>query len=299
MSFKKFLAILLAAVLVFAFAACGEKPEAPEETEAVTDAIEEATDALIEESTDAEAVEADTTEEASQPDETAAAVEETEAAAEEETEAPAEETTEEAKKVPQTKEEIVEFYKAAAAETDKGPVTTDFRMELVNLTGDGGFGKIASAFEGIVRNALAKKSTPGDSITGGYTKLTADDVASATATDDGKYTTVVIKLKEQTDGFEGSPKEGHVGHGITVLGSAQTAIDALEGVTVDASGGSVLLKYTDPTINVKIDNETGKIVSGTWTYTVNIDVKNVTIKLGPIPIKVEGLRGAIKTTNKL
>ena len=305
MTFKKILAVSLAAVLALSFAACGKKAEEPEETAAPTEAIETQVDLP----TDAEEIltqepeetEADVTEEVATQAVEAPADDTTTTTvpAEPETEAPAEETTEEAKKVPQTKEEIVEFYKKAAAETDKGPVKTDFKMELINLEGDGAFGTIASAFEGIVKNALAKKSTPGDSITGGYTKLTADDVASATAKDDGKYTTVTIKLKEQTDGFEGQPKEGHVGHGITVLGIAQTAIDALEGVSVNTDGGSVLLKYTDPTINVKIDNETGKIVSGSWNYTVNIDVKNVTLKLGPLPVKVAGLRGAIKTTNKM
>ena len=295
MTLKKILAATLAAVLALSLAACGgktaeETEPAVEDTTAAVEVVETETSALDlieEESTDA-VTEAASVEAAEDTTTTAAA---TEAATE-----AAEETTEAAKKVPETKQEIVDFYKAAATETDKGPVKTNFVMELKDMSGDGGFGAFAGAFEGIVRNTLAKKSTPGDSITGGYQKLTADDVASATATDDGKYTTVNIKLKEQTDGFKANSKEGHVGHGVTVLGDVQDAIDAMDGVSVDTSGGTVALRYNNASITAKIDNATGKIVSGTWKYSVNLDIKNITLKLGPIPVKVPGLYGQIDAT---
>jgi len=295
MSKKKILAVILALVMVLSFAACGgktEEPAAPDEE--TTEAVAE-TEAVVEdEETLTEAPE-EVTEEAAE-----AAEEATEAPAaqeEEETEAPAEETTEEAKKVPETKEEIVEFYKAAAAASDKAGVKTSNVMKLESLEGgSGGVGAFVNLLEPIVRNTLEKNSSTDNHITGGYQNLTADDVASATATDDGKYTTVTINLKEQTDGMNGKSKEGHVGHGISVLDGMQQAVDQLSGLDVDASGGTLAIRYNNAQIKVKIDNETGKIVSGTWSYKANVTIDNVIGKIGFVKVTLKGASAVISQT---
>ena len=283
---KKLLALILVAVLALTMASCGgsKAPETPEDT---TAAVEVETEAV----TDAE--------EASIPDETAEeAATDAEApteAAEEETEA-VEETTEEVdeKKTPETKEEIVEFYKAAATLTNKEKINATDQMTLVSLDGGSGVvGGLVSAFEPIAKKALAKNSGPIDHITGGFDKLTADDVASATASDDGKYTHIRINLKEQTDGMNGKSKEGHVGHGVSILDGVQTAIDQLDGVTVDTSEGEIKLHYNNAYIDCKVDNETGKIVSGTWHYTVNVTINNIKAKIGFISATLHDAKGVV------
>lgn len=283
---KKLLALMLVAVLALTMAACGSKePEAPADT---TAAVEAETEAVTQE------VETTAAEDTSDVTEPADAEETTEAAAE--TEAAPEETTEEVteKKTPETKEEIVEFYKAAATLTNKGKVNAQDQMTLVSLDGGSGVvGGLVSAFEPIAKKALAKNSGSLDHITGGFDKLTADDVASATATDEGKYTHVRINLKEQTDGMNGKSREGHVGHGISILDGVQTAIDQLDGVTVDASQGEVKLHYNNAYIDCKIDNETGKVVSGTWHYTVNVTINNVTAKIGFISATLHDAKGVV------
>ena len=290
---KKVFAVCLASLMALSFAACGAKEKEPDVTEPVV------TEAVIEGETLApEDVVTEAAEEVTE-DATEAAPEETEAAAEEaeETEAPAEETTEEAKKTPETKEEIVEFYKAAAAASDKAGVNTSNVMKLESLEGgSGAVGAFVNLLEPIVKSTLERNSSSDNHITGGYQKLTADDVASATAKDDGKYTTITINLKEQTDGMNGKSKEGHVGHGISVLDGMQQAVDQLNGLDVDASGGTLAIRYNNAKINVKIDNETGKIVSGTWSYKANVTIDNVKGKIGIISVTLKGASAVISQT---
>ena len=288
---KKLLALMLVAALVLCMTACGgKKTEEPADT----------TIAEIESTIDTEEIEVtDTEDTTAAAEETEAPAEEapTEAAAAEETEAPAEETTEaeDENKTPETKEEIVEFYKKAAAETNKGKINANDQMTLVSLDGGSGLvGGLVSAFEPIAKKALAKNSGSIDHITGGFENLTADDVASATAKSDGKYTTVRINLKEQTDGMNGKSKEGHVGHGVSILDGVQTAIDQLDGVTVDTSNGDIKLHYNNAYIDCKIDNETGKVVSGKWHYTVNVSINNVTAKIGILSATLKDSKGVVE-----
>lgn len=266
MKFKKILAASLAAVMAISFAACGSKTEDPAE-----DATVPATEAVVDDATVAE----DTTVEVTE------AVEET---TEEVTEA-------EEDKVPETAEEIVEAYKAAAILTDKDKPLVNEVMSLTSCEGGDGFaGKLIDLLVPIGKKALEKNSGTANGLTGGYEKLVADDVASAKASDDGKYTTLTIELKQQVNGGE---KEGHVGHGITVLGDVQRAIDELGGVEVDTSNGSIDLTYSNAKITVKIDNATGKIVSGTWSFRVTASIKNVVGKIGIVKATLNGTKAVI------
>ncbi len=301
MTMKKLLAVSLAVLMVLTFAACGAKDNEPEATEpAVTEEIAADAQTLApDEETVTEAAEVVTEETAQAETEAAEAetekVEETEAPAEEATEAVTEEEAE--NKVPETKEEIVEFYKAAAAASDKAGVKTSNVMKLEDLQGgSGAVGGFINLFKPIVSSTLEKNSSTDDHITGGYKNLTADDVASATAKSDGKYTTITINLKEQTDGMNGSSKEGHVGHGISVLNGMQQAIDELNGVDVDASGGTLNIRYNNAKIQVKVDNETGRIVSGTWSYRSNVTIDNVKAKIGIIGVTLKDASAIISQT---
>ena len=291
MSLKKILAATLAAVLALSMAACGAKDDAEDTTTAVED-----TTIAVEAEASTEATEVVEASSEADAEETEAQTEAAEEKAEE-TEAATEEATEEEKKTPTTKEEIVDFYKKAATETDKGTVKTTSKMKLDALDGGGGaIGAFINVFKPAVESALEKNSTSSDHITGGYENLTAADVASATATDDGKYTTVTINLKDQTDGFTGDEHSGHVGHGVTVLGNVQNAINEINGLSAELGDGTVQLKYNSASIKVKVDNATGKIVSGTWFYKVNILVDNVKMKLGIFTVTPKNMTGTVSNT---
>ncbi len=276
---KKFLALAMAAVMALSLAACGENTETPETT---TDAaVVEETNAPVEETNAVEVTEEAASEEATGAAEETSAVEET-------TEAEAEIDL-------NTTEGVVEFYKQAAKATDAaGSINASDKMSLESLDGgEGGIGKLISLFEPIAKRALENNSGSVSNITGGYDKLTASDVSSAKAVDDGKYTTITINLKDQVAGMVSPEKEGTVGHGITTLGKVQDAIDELGGVEIDHSNGSITLTYTNAYINVKVDNATGKIVSGNWGYKVNVAIDNVTAKISFISATLNGAKGVV------
>ena len=297
MRLKRILALALAAALATSMAACGAKEETPDTTEAAADTTVEMIAEESEKVVDlAEETSAEAAEEPSEAAETEAAEEQT---AEADADAPTEEATEAEKKTPTTVEEIVEFYKNAATETDKGKGSfkTSSQMKLEDLQGgSGAVGAFVNVFKPAVESALEKNSTSSDHITGGYKNLTAADVASATATDDGKYTTVTINLKEQTDGFTGESKSGHVGHGVSVLGNVQNAINEINGLSAELGDGTVKLRYNGAYIKAKIDNATGKIVSGTWFYRVNILIDNVKMKLGIFTVTPKNMTGIVTNT---
>ena len=278
----------MAAVLALSLAACGSK--APEEPE--TEPAEVITEEVLTQAEETAAPEEDTT---AAEEETAAAADATEAAAEE-TEAATEAETEAEKKTPETKAEIVEFYKQAAIASDSTAKGQD-KMEMTKLDGGSGLvGSLVSAFEPIAKKALSNNSGTTNGITGGYEKLSEADVANATAKDDGKYTTIHIDLKNQTDGMNGKSNEGSVGHGVSVLDGVQKAIDELKGVDIDTSEGSIKLQYHNAYIDAKIDNATGKIVSGKWHHTVDILINNVKVKIGIISATLKDAIGAVEYT---
>ena len=285
---KKILAVAMAAVFALSLAACGSKTTEEPETEPA----EVITEEVLTQAEETTAPEADTT---AAEEETAAAADETEAPAEE-TEAATEAETEAEKKTPETKAEIVEFYKQAAIASDSTAKGQD-KMEMTKLDGGSGLvGSLVSAFEPIAKKALSNNSGTTDGITGGYEKLSEADVANATAKDDGKYTTIHIDLKNQTDGMNGKSNEGSVGHGVSVLDGVQKAIDELKGVDVDTSEGSIKLQYHNAYIDAKIDNATGKIVSGKWHHTVDILINNVKVKIGIISATLKDAVGAVEYT---
>ena len=290
MKLKKILALSTAAILALSLTACGDKKDAADETIPADTTIAEEIETVADVTAEESAAPEDTTAAEAADDETQAPDD-----AEETTEAAAEETTEEENKVPQTTEEIVEFYKKAAAAT--GKINANDKMELLSLDGGTtGAGKLIDLFEPIAKSALAKNSGPIDHITGGYENLTADDVSSATATlsPDGKTTHVRINLKQQVDGMNGKSKEGHVGHGVSILDGVQKAIDQLDGVSVDTSEGEIKLTYNDAYIDCTVDNATGKVVSGKWHYKVNVNIDNTKAKIGIIPATLNGAKGVVE-----
>ena len=170
-------------------------------------------------------------------------------------------------------------------------------MKLEKLQGTGGLGKILGSFEGIAKKALEKNSTETTWIPAGdHGDVLPTDVKNAKAaiSADGKYT------NSQTDGPKESSSKGPVGRSIGTLGNVQNALDELPGVSVTSGMENIKLTYNDAYVrDVKIDNATGKIISGTWHYKVNVDVKNLGVKVIGIPASIDTLTGIVDYTVKL
>lgn len=191
------------------------------------------------------------------------------------------------------KAEIIKFYQAAANKSAKTKKVQ--KLTLASLNGGSGFvGTIISSFESIAKSALAKNSTQSEGVPGGYSKLVPSDLVSASAKSDGKYTTIKMTPKEQTDQPKSQWDKGPVGHAIGVLGDIDNALKEIPAVTIEyeGSGRTLTLTYKKPFVNVKIDNNTGKIVNGSWGYDVHIKIDNVKVKLG-LSATLKGASGVV------
>ncbi len=192
------------------------------------------------------------------------------------------------------KAEIIKFYQAAANKSAKTKKVQ--KLTLASLEGGSGFvGGVINTFKGIAQSALEKNSTESEGVPGGYSKLVASDLASASAKSDGKYTTIKMTPKEQTDQPKSQWDKGPVGHAIGVLGDIDNALNELSGVSVDYAGSdrTLTLTYKKPFVEVKIDNNTGKIVNGKWGYDVHIKIDNVTARVIGVPLTLKGASGVV------
>lgn len=198
---------------------------------------------------------------------------------------------------------VVAFYNKAVNATVKNPPKGKQTMRLKKLEGTGGLGKILGSFEGIAKKALEKNSTETTWIPAGdHGDVLPTDVKNAKAaiSADGKYTIVSFNVNPQTDGPKESSSKGPVGRSIGTLGNVQNALDELPGVSVTSGMENIKLTYNDAYVrDVKIDNATGKIISGTWHYKVNVNVNNLGVKVVGIPASIDTLTGIVYYTVKI
>ena len=111
-------------------------------------------------------------------------------------------------------------------------------------------------------------------------------------TGNGK-TVITLILADQTDGYEADPKNGgSVSRGIGTMGSLKDALDEM-GAEFTSGAETVSLKYSNAVIRVEIDESTGKVVSGTWEYTVLIKVADARMSMSGMSVDLKNLQAAI------
>lgn len=263
MIYKKFFAFILSLVMIASLSACGkDTPDTPSDIN--TSTSEKSTDNTIQDETTSSTTEADDT---SSTTTTQPSV----ADKSEEPTVPANAPTQKPDSPADwTKAQIVEAYKAAARKTHSS-VKSQHRIEmkevLVNGKEIGFVVPIMSAF-------LKSNETDKDGITGGYDKLTAADVASARAYKNGSALIIEMTMNKQTSGASEDANSGCVGHAITTVGDIGTVAKQLEDkLPLELNDKETRIYYTNPTVKVVIDPN-GKIVNGTWQYTVDIRLNN-------------------------
>lgn len=175
---------------------------------------------------------------------------------------------------------VLKYYKAAAANTKSIDATQYMSMKRVDYTPRNSFQKgMLSLFTGIASAALAANSTPVNEVPGvpGVPdEIKSSDLISANAVAYGNYTIVTLNVRMQQD--DQNTKDAHqgpVGRTVGTVGDLGRVFEAMPSIKVNCSKGSITLKYDDCKVVVKIDNGSGMIVSGTWSYTVDIDVDNI------------------------
>ena len=120
-----------------------------------------------------------------------------------------------------------------------------------DLSGEGAIANLVSRFSSNINSALSKNSSASEGVPGAYSKLVASDLSSASAKSDGKYTTITMKAKEQTDTAKSAWDKGPVGHLIGVLGDVDKAITEL-GVPVNYETSNIKLTYKNASATVKL-----------------------------------------------
>ena len=282
---KKILAILLAAAMLFAFAACGDKTD--EETTTTT-AAEEITDAPVEESTDAP-------------------VEDTSA---EETEAPsaedpstadpsaAESTTEAANAMPEGKEAIVEYYNTAINNAKKSSKSIHSNYMKHAVAGEiTGIPKaLDSVGQSLIKDNMgeddSKKNVTWSSAADknaffpveGETyasKLTAADVKSATVTEkNGKWEIKITTVADpRSEGY--SHSNGHAPKAFNAV--LPGIIDGyIPGIAKSLfSVGTVATGYPSSTVVVTVDPATGNVTHANymlyWTLYIPLSGTDVVL----------------------
>ncbi len=172
---------------------------------------------------------------------------------------------------------VLKYYKAAAANTKSIDATQYMSMKRVDYTPRNSFQKgMLTVFTGIASAALTANSKAVTTIPGKYKQIKASDLISANAVAYGNYTIVTLNVRMQQD--DQNTKDAHqgpVGRTVGTVGNLDRVFEAMPSVKVDCSKGSITLKYDDCKVVVKIDNGSGSIVSGTWSYTVDVDIDNI------------------------
>lgn len=262
---KKVLALITALTMLVSFTACGKNTEKETTTVPDSPSYSQTPEADIPEETT----------EAALPDNTEAA----------ETSDVAEETTDTVSTVYKaadpsqwTAEEIVEFYKNAAAKSN--PTAKSSQVMLLNKliinNGEGALGFFTKILEPAIRSVVQKNALEFDGITGGFHDLSVSDTKSVKAYKSGEYTVVEMTLRNQIDDIHANEHEGTVGHAISVLGDIGRVIAEFPQFNVDLSNAKIDVHYVNAFVKVKI-NKNGIIEKGTWQYTCDPDINNVKI----------------------
>ncbi len=272
---KKFISLLTALSLVLSLAACGDSNK-PVESETTTEEV------LVDNPTSAEVELTDA------PDETVTNAEgETVTTSPDETTSAEETSALSANPAEWSKEEIIEFYKQAARKSKSvKSQKTMIMKELVVNEGNGLLATFVEMVTPLFKSTLEDNSTEFDGITGGYEKLVPSDVRTAKAYKSGNYTVIEMTMFEQVDGIHGQEKEGTVGHAISVVGDISVVAEKLPMFYIDFENSDLTIRYANPVLKVRINNTTGKIEKGTWSYDVIVNLKNLYIKNLRLPIEL-------------
>lgn len=195
--------------------------------------------------------------------------------------------------------QVLEIYNAAVIKTDEEAPLVESKMDLDKLSVGGATGStVAMIAKPIIKDVLAEEvfedyDIPGEGL------LTADDVVSAKSSTENGKTTVIIEVKDQTDDFNSDAyTAGPVSRAVGTLGDLESVFEEL-GSAFSAGGDTIGLTYTDCTVACIIDDATGEIVMGEWTYDVCFTIGYAEIMIEDIEIVFEDFEAVFSYTSVL
>ncbi len=281
---RKFISLILSFAVIFSLTACGndDSTVTPEKTTAAIDLTEEYTEATTEKASEENtltaeaAVESSTTEEAS--DDVPSSV------ADITNTASPEVSVTSAKSLAEwSNSEIAQAYKKAAVKSASSVKSQQaISLSAVSIN-NGQYENVIDFIMPIMSKLLANNSTETDGITGGYENITGYDIAQAKIYSVGQNTAIEMVMKEQTDGANSDSLGGTVGHAITTVGDIKVVTTQLNdlGLPIEVSAENTVIHYRNPIVKVLIGPD-GKIINGTWSYTVEIVLNNYKVGSSPV-----------------
>lgn len=191
-------------------------------------------------------------------------------------------------------EEVLEYYKLVSKRNANLKFTKT--LTLVSMSGGKSISqKAVDFFQPIAEKALAKNTITDEPYPGKPEKIVPSDWVAAAAKNDGKYTTVMIKVKEQTDGVNGSQFEGCAGRSMGVLDGIQLALSEMSVVSIDFAKTKMEVRYQNPMIKLKVKNSTGELVKGCceWGYRTQPYIYYLDGKVTVFNIHLEDASGVV------
>lgn len=174
-------------------------------------------------------------------------------------------------------ERIIEEYKQAATKSNANAKST-MKITLKDISvNNGEYDKAMSFVKPIIAKFIESSSTESTGITGGFQNIVPQDVSSAKAYKSGNDTVIEMVMVEQTSGPKEDANSGSVGHAITAVGDINAVVKDLSdmGLPLELSEQDTKIYYTNPSVKVVVNSD-GEIVSGTWSYMVQICMNNMT-----------------------
>ncbi len=192
------------------------------------------------------------------------------------------------------KEDVLEYYKLVSRKNADLLFTKT--LSLVSINGGKNISqKMIDIFTKVARKALARNTVNDEPYPGKPDKIKASDWREAKAVNDGTYTTLYIKVVEQTDGYNGSEYEGTAGRSLRVLDGIDRALKEMNMVSVDFSKTRMTVKYLEPTIKIKVRNSTGELVKDSceWKYTTDVYIETMESKFLAFNFHLEDAGGTV------
>ncbi len=285
---KKILAIILAAVLIFSFAACKKKDTGSNTTTGDAQTSDQAADVSASDETASSEEASSEVETEVVTDKEGHTVIETKASQSSDTKTPTKSGSTSKDLNTTDAAACIKAYQEAIAATKQFKSGKQSMSLKGSITADGSLGALLKIAQKPVANALNKNTKDRTDIPGNPSGMQASHMKSANAVTSGNYTTITFNVKDQTQGAKDDNHSGSVGCAVGTLGDVDRAIKEL-GLSVDYKDGKIELTYTNCKVVVKIDNTTGKVVEGSWVYDVNVYANGIKVSV----VSVNNLKGIV------
>ncbi len=186
--------------------------------------------------------------------------------------------------------QVLEIYNAAVKKTDNSSPEGVYYYEFKNLEIENK--ELESLFKSVFKNVFNGEKTEWYDVPGDGT-LKADDVKSAKCSTHNGKTTVIIEVKDHTDNINTNANDSSISRAMGSGGNITDIADLMAPITITSGLDTFEIKYTNCKIACIIDDTTGEILYGEWSYTMTESFGKVVMDFNGTPIEISNSTIAI------